>query len=128
MSVALGDDLVPRLSVPNVEDMKRKLLNCILDSEQPKVIPLSTKIFLHKLFDCIGKKQTSQTDGSTAPLSRPLLENFGQTNSSGNYTTNSSQEGSSEGSVSSGQTAVLSRHSAAVPLYLPGRSTTFDTH
>ncbi|GFR34166.1 sn1-specific diacylglycerol lipase beta [Trichonephila clavata] len=116
MSVTLGDDLVPRLSVPNVEDMKRKLLNCILDSEIPKY-----KIFLHKLFDCFGKKQPSQTDTSTAPLSRPLLEHFGQTNSSGNYTTNSSQEGSSEGSVSSGQTAPHSRHSAPVPLYIPGR-------
>ncbi|KAF8776834.1 diacylglycerol lipase-beta-like [Argiope bruennichi] len=115
MSIALGDDLVPRLSVPNIEDMKRKLLNCISDCEQPKC-----KIFLHKLFDCIGKKP-SQTDASTAPLSRPLLEHFGQTNSCGNYTTNSSQEGSSESSVSSGQTAVHSRHSAPVPLYIPGR-------
>ncbi|XP_035230504.1 diacylglycerol lipase-beta-like [Stegodyphus dumicola] len=37
MSVTLGDDLVPRLSVPTVEDMKKKLLNCIVDCEQPKI-------------------------------------------------------------------------------------------
>ncbi|XP_015905728.1 diacylglycerol lipase-beta [Parasteatoda tepidariorum] len=115
MSVTLGDDIVPRLSVPNVEDMKRKILSCILDCEQPKY-----KIFLQKLFHCLGKKQ-SHSDTTTAPLSRPLLENFGHTNSSGNYTTNSSQEGSSEGSMSSGQNTTHSRPSAPVPLYIPGR-------
>ncbi|XP_035233554.1 uncharacterized protein LOC118205375, partial [Stegodyphus dumicola] len=78
------------------------------------------KIFLQKLLSCFGKNHHSQAD-STAPLSRPLLEHFGQTNSSGNYTTNSSQEGSSEGSVSSSQTTAHSRHSAHIPLYIPGR-------
>ncbi|GBM59981.1 hypothetical protein AVEN_245580-1 [Araneus ventricosus] len=100
---------------PRVADIRRdrQLQRMAFKSE-------NYKIFLHKLFDCIGKKP-SQTDASTAPLSRPLLEHFGQTNSSGNYTTNSSQEGSSESSASSGQTAVHSRHSAPVPLYVPGR-------
>ncbi|KAG8185295.1 hypothetical protein JTE90_023903 [Oedothorax gibbosus] len=117
MSVTLGDDLVPRLSAPNVEDMKRKLLGCILDSDVPKY-----KIFLHKFIDCFGGKKSPRPEAGSAPLSRPLLENFGQASSSGNYTTNSSQEGSSEGSVSSGSaSAQAARHSAPVPLYIPGR-------
>ena len=37
MSVTLGDDIVPRLSVPTVEDMKKKLFKCIENCEKPKV-------------------------------------------------------------------------------------------
>lgn len=44
MSVTLGDDIVPRLSVPTVEDMKRKMFKCIENCEKPKV-NLSKKSF-----------------------------------------------------------------------------------
>lgn len=37
-SVVLGYDLVPRLGIISMEDLKAKILRCIKDSHRPKVI------------------------------------------------------------------------------------------
>ncbi|XP_022255756.1 sn1-specific diacylglycerol lipase beta-like isoform X2 [Limulus polyphemus] len=38
LSVMLGDDFVPRLSIPAIEELKSNLLQCILECDQPKVV------------------------------------------------------------------------------------------
>lgn len=42
VSVVLGKDLVPRLSIPNMEDLKRRLLKMVSNCSKPKVGSLTS--------------------------------------------------------------------------------------
>ncbi|XP_026096622.1 sn1-specific diacylglycerol lipase beta-like [Carassius auratus] len=73
VSVVLGKDLVPRLSIPNMEDLKRRLLKMVSNCSKPKY-----KILLHgcwyELFG--GTPDDFPTELETRPeemLNQPLL-------------------------------------------------------
>ncbi|XP_070340271.1 diacylglycerol lipase-beta isoform X2 [Equus asinus] len=73
VSVVLGDDVIPRLSVTNLEDLKRRLLRVIAHCNKPKY-----KILLHgcwyELFGGDPDNLPTELDGGDrGDLTQPLL-------------------------------------------------------
>lgn len=108
VSVVLGKDLVPRLSIPNMEDLKRRLLKMVSNCSKPKY-----KILMHgcwyELFggtpdDFPTELENWQEEGLNQPLlgEQSLLV----------HRSNTYQSLSSDDSPS---------HPTHLPLYLPGR-------
>lgn len=107
VSVVLGKDLVPRLSIPNMEDLKRRLLKMVSNCSKPKY-----KILLHgcwyELFG--GTPDDFPTELETRPeemLNQPLLGEESLFRRSSTYQ-----------SLSSDESPLRPTHP---PLFLPGR-------
>lgn len=105
-SIVVGDDLVPRLSVPTMEDMKKNILNCIIECDQPKY-----KVLLGIL---CNKNYNSDSEMAQRQVSRPLLPDHINTES---YDSTNIQERNSLMK----NNAICSNKLSAMPLFLPGR-------
>ncbi|XP_023209620.1 sn1-specific diacylglycerol lipase beta-like isoform X2 [Centruroides sculpturatus] len=105
-SVVVGDDLVSRLSVPTMEDMKRNILSCLTECDQPK----------YKVLLGVFCNKTSNSESETAQrqVSRPLLPEHIST---GSY----ESTGIQERSFLMKNTASCSSKLSSTPLFLPGR-------
>ncbi|KAJ8246358.1 hypothetical protein GJAV_G00266850 [Gymnothorax javanicus] len=108
VSVVLGKDLVPRLSIPNMEDLKRRILKMVSNCNKPKY-----KILLHGCwYEIFGGSPddfpTELESRREQQLSQPLLgEQSLLVHRSSSYQNLESED-------SPGQATHL-------PLYLPGR-------
>uniref|UniRef100_A0A4W4EAT0 Diacylglycerol lipase-beta n=1 Tax=Electrophorus electricus TaxID=8005 RepID=A0A4W4EAT0_ELEEL len=108
ISVVLGKDLVPRLSIPNMEDLKRRILKMVSNCCKPKY-----KILLHGCwYEVFGGTPddfpTEMESRREEALSQPLLgEESLLVHGSTSYQSLSSDD--SPG------------HAKHLPLYLPGR-------
>ncbi|XP_007257305.2 diacylglycerol lipase-beta [Astyanax mexicanus] len=108
VSVVLGKDLVPRLSIPNMEDLKRRILKMVSNCSKPKY-----KILLHGCwYEVFGGTPddfpTEMENRREEELSQPLL-------GGGSLLV---QGSTSYQSLSSDDSPT---HSTHLPLYLPGR-------
>ncbi|XP_043085975.1 diacylglycerol lipase-beta [Puntigrus tetrazona] len=108
VSVVLGKDLVPRLSIPNMEDLKRRLLKMVSNCSKPKY-----KILMHGCwYELFGGTPddfpTELENRREEALSQPLLgEESLLVQRSNTYQSLSSDDSPS--------------HPTHLPLYLPGR-------
>ncbi|MCI4384115.1 hypothetical protein PGIGA_G00034880 [Pangasianodon gigas] len=108
ISVVLGKDLVPRLSIPNMEDLKRRLLKMVSNCNKPKY-----KILLHGCwYEVFGGTPddfpTEMENRREEQLSQPLLgEQSLLVHGSTSYQSLSSDDSPT--------------HTTHLPLYLPGR-------
>ncbi|XP_053367520.1 diacylglycerol lipase-beta [Clarias gariepinus] len=108
ISVVLGKDLVPRLSIPNMEDLKRRLLKMVSNCNKPKY-----KILLHGCwYEVFGGTPddfpTEMENRREEQLSQPLLgEESLLVHGSSSYQ-----------SLSSDDSPTQNTH---LPLYMPGR-------
>lgn len=108
VSVVLGKDLVPRLSIPNMEDLKKRILKMVSNCNKPKY-----KILLHGCwYELFGGSPddfpTEMDNRREEELSRPLLgEESLLVQGSTSYQSLSSDDSPS--------------HLTHLPLYLPGR-------
>ncbi|XP_068613374.1 diacylglycerol lipase-beta-like [Brachionichthys hirsutus] len=109
ISVVLGKDLVPRLSIPNIEDLKRRLLKVVSNCNKPKYCILLRGCWYELFGGDPGDVPTEMDDRREVQLSRPLL----------GEATLIIQHSSSYQSLASDDSSV---HTAAhLPLFLPGR-------
>ncbi|XP_060795610.1 diacylglycerol lipase-beta [Neoarius graeffei] len=108
VSVVLGKDLVPRLSIPNMEDLKRRLLKMVSNCTKPKY-----KILLHGCwYEVFGGTPhdcpTEMVNRREEQLGRPLLgEESLLVHGSTSYQSLSSDDSPT--------------HTTHLPLYPPGR-------
>ncbi|CAM4705963.1 unnamed protein product [Leuciscus chuanchicus] len=108
VSVVLGKDLVPRLSIPNMEDLKRRLLKVVSNCSKPKY-----KILMHGCwYEVFGGTPddfpTEMENRREEELNHPLLgEESLLVRRSTTYQSLSSDDSPS--------------HHTHLPLYLPGR-------
>ncbi|XP_062859416.1 diacylglycerol lipase-beta [Trichomycterus rosablanca] len=108
ISVVLGKDLVPRLSIPNMEDLKRRILKMVSNCNKPKY-----KILMHGCwYELFGGTPddfpTELENRREEELGRPLLgEESLLVQGSTSYQSLSSDDSPS--------------HPTHLPLYLPGR-------
>lgn len=108
VSVVLGKDLVPRLSIPNMEDLKRRLLKMVSNCCKPKY-----KILMHGCwYELFGGTPddfpTEMENRREEVLNQPLLgEESLLVHRSNTYQSLSSDDSPS--------------HPTHLPLYLPGR-------
>ncbi|XP_076332276.1 diacylglycerol lipase-beta-like isoform X2 [Tachypleus tridentatus] len=63
LSVILGDDFIPRLSIPAIEELKSDLLQCILECDQPK-----HKVLLCGLWNVVKGNMVVSSPGAGVPL------------------------------------------------------------
>ncbi|XP_030631145.1 sn1-specific diacylglycerol lipase beta isoform X1 [Chanos chanos] len=108
ISVVLGKDLVPRLSIPNMEDLKRRILKMVSNCSKPKY-----QILLHGCwYEVFGGTPddcpTEMDNRREEELSQPLLGEESLL----------VQHSTSYQSLSSDDTP---SHRPQLPLYLPGR-------
>ncbi|XP_006637413.1 diacylglycerol lipase-beta [Lepisosteus oculatus] len=108
VSVVVGKDLVPRLSIPNMEDLKRRILRMVSNCNKPKY-----QILLHACwYEVFGgdpdDSPTELENRRQEELSRPLLgEESLLLHRSSSYQSLASEDSPGHGSQP--------------PLYLPGR-------
>ncbi|KAI5627353.1 sn1-specific diacylglycerol lipase beta [Silurus asotus] len=108
VSVVLGKDLVPRLSIPNMEDLKKRLLKMVSNCNKPKY-----KILLHGCwYEVFGGTPddfpTEMDNRREEQLTRPLLgEESLLVHGSTSYQSLSSDDSPT--------------HTTHLPLYLPGQ-------
>ncbi|KAG9350260.1 hypothetical protein JZ751_026614 [Albula glossodonta] len=108
VSVVLGKDLVPRLSIPNMEDLKRRILKMVSNCNKPKY-----QILLHGCwYEMFGGQPddfpTELENRREEELSQPLLgEQSLLLHRSPSYQSLDSEDSPS--------------HVTHLPLYLPGR-------
>ncbi|XP_061086996.1 diacylglycerol lipase-beta isoform X2 [Conger conger] len=108
VSVVLGKDLVPRLSIPNMEDLKRRILKMVSNCNKPKY-----RILLHGCwYEMFGGEPddfpTEMDNRREEQLGQPLLgEQSLLLHRSPSYQSLDSEESPS--------------HVTHLPLYLPGR-------
>ncbi|KAK9530790.1 hypothetical protein VZT92_012272 [Zoarces viviparus] len=109
VSVVLGKDLVPRLSIPNMEDLKRKILKIVSNCNKPKY-----RILLHGCwYELFGGDPddfpTEMDNRREEELSQPLLgEESLMIRHSSSYQSLASDDSPA-------------RKAAHLPLFLPGR-------
>ncbi|XP_053327193.1 diacylglycerol lipase-beta [Spea bombifrons] len=107
ISIIVGKDLVPRLSLPNMEDLKARILRMVVNCNRPKYQILLRGCW-YEIFGGNPDDFPTELDGRNRSLSQPLLaEQALLVHTSPSY--NTLIEGSPTGSP---------RHS---PLYLPGK-------
>ncbi|XP_063077297.1 diacylglycerol lipase-beta [Engraulis encrasicolus] len=109
VSVVLGKDLVPRLSLPNMEDLKKRILKMVSNCNKPKY-----RILLHGCwYEVFGGEPDdfdTELENREEELSAPLLgEESLLVRSSASYQSLASDES---------PTHTTTTH---LPLYLPGR-------
>ncbi|XP_065113721.1 diacylglycerol lipase-beta [Paramisgurnus dabryanus] len=108
ISVVLGKDLVPRLSIPNMEDLKRRILKMVSNCSKPKY-----KILMHGCwYEVFGGTPddfpTEMENRREEVLNQPLLgEESLLVRHSSSYQSLSSDDSPT--------------HPTHLPLYLPGR-------
>ncbi|XP_051968323.1 diacylglycerol lipase-beta-like [Xyrauchen texanus] len=108
ISVVLGKDLVPRLSIPNMEDLKRRILKMVSNCSKPKY-----KILMHGCwYEVFGGTPddfpTEMENRREEELNQPLLgEESLLVQRSSTYQSLSSDDSPT--------------HPTHLPLYLPGR-------
>ncbi|KAI7796875.1 diacylglycerol lipase-beta [Triplophysa rosa] len=108
ISVVLGKDLVPRLSIPNMEDLKRRILKMVSNCSKPKY-----KILMHGCwYEVFGGTPddfpTEMENRREEALNQPLLgEESLLVQRSSTYQSLSSDDSPT--------------HPTHLPLYLPGR-------
>uniref|UniRef100_A0A8C8JLX2 Diacylglycerol lipase-beta n=2 Tax=Oncorhynchus tshawytscha TaxID=74940 RepID=A0A8C8JLX2_ONCTS len=107
VSVVLGKDLVPRLSYPNMEDLKRRILKMVSNCNKPKYRILLQGCW-YELFGGDPDDFPTEMDRREEELSQPLL----------GEETLLIRGSSSYQSLASEDSPV---HCAHLPLYLPGR-------
>lgn len=108
VSVILGKDLVPRLSIPNMEDLKRRLLKMVSNCSKPKYQILLQGCWYEVFGGSPDDSPTELESRREEELSRPLL----------GAECVSAAPSSSYQSLSSDDSPVQNTH---LPLYLPGR-------
>ncbi|KAM6951225.1 diacylglycerol lipase-beta [Aplochiton taeniatus] len=107
VSVVLGKDLVPRLSIPNMEDLKKRILKMVSNCSKPKYRILLQGCW-YELFGGDPDDFPTEMDNREEQLSQPLLgEESLMIRRSSSYQ-----------SLASEDSPV---HTAHLPLYLPGR-------
>ncbi|XP_038830942.1 diacylglycerol lipase-beta isoform X2 [Salvelinus namaycush] len=106
VSVVLGKDLVPRLSYPNMEDLKRRILKMVSNCNKPKYRILLQGCW-YELFGGDPDDFPTEMDRREEELSQPLLGEETLIRGSSSYH-----------SLASEDSPV---HCAHLPLYLPGR-------
>lgn len=107
VSVVLGKDLVPRLSIPNMEDLKRRILKMVSNCSKPKYRILLQGCW-YELFGGDPDDFPTEMDNREEQLSQPLLGEESLI----------IRHSSSYQSLASEDSPV---HTAHLPLYLPGR-------
>lgn len=113
MSVIVGDDLVPRLSMTSLHDLRHKIM-CVLDTcRQPKYRVLAQGCW-YMLFGISSSSLNSTCTVESPTQDRPLLDN-----SSGTYTYESLDEVQVVFSNDEHRPQVP-RHTE-IPMFLPGR-------
>ncbi|KAK7068206.1 hypothetical protein SK128_005996 [Halocaridina rubra] len=114
MSVIVGDDLVPRLSMNSIHDLRHKIV-CVLDTcRQPKYRVLAQGCW-YMLFGISSSSLNSANAVESPSQDHPLLEN-----SSGTYTYESINDVQVSFSPEETRHSQVPRHTE-VPLFLPGR-------
>ncbi|XP_028989235.1 diacylglycerol lipase-beta [Betta splendens] len=73
VSVVLGKDLVPRLSIPNMEDLKRRILKIVSNCNKPKYLILLQGCWYELFGGNPDDFPTELDDRRTQELSQPLL-------------------------------------------------------
>ncbi|XP_046888942.1 diacylglycerol lipase-beta [Hypomesus transpacificus] len=108
VSVVLGKDLVPRLSYPNMEDLKRRILKMVSNCNKPKYHILLQGCWYELIGGVPDDFPTEMDNRREEELSQPLLgEESLMVRRSSSYQ-----------SLASEDSPV---HTAQLPLYLPGR-------
>lgn len=110
VSVVLGKDLVPRLSIPNMEDLKRRLLKMVSNCSKPKYQILLQGCWYEVFGGSPDDSPTELESRREEELSRPLL----------GAECVSAAPSSSYQSLSSDDSPVQNTHTHLL-LYLPGR-------
>ncbi|KAI8506667.1 hypothetical protein Bbelb_160940 [Branchiostoma belcheri] len=110
-SVVLGKDLVPRLGISTMEDLKSKLITAINSSDQPKYKILVGGVW-YTLCGSADQATPSSTTASSPNLSQPLLDEITSMPPGAAYT---SQPDDSSLRRQGGAT-----QSQVAPLYPPG--------
>lgn len=107
VSVVLGKDLVPRLSYPNMEDLKRRILKMVSNCNKPKYRILLQGCWYELIGGAPDDFPTEMDNRREEELSQPLLGEESLIRRSSSYQ-----------SLASEDSPV---HKAHLPLYLPGR-------
>lgn len=107
VSVVLGKDLVPRLSIPNMEDLRRRILKMVSNCTKPKYRILLQGCW-YELFGGDPDDFPTEMDNREELLSQPLLGEESLI----------IRRSSSYQSLASEDSPVNTAH---LPLYLPGR-------
>ncbi|XP_051878477.1 diacylglycerol lipase-beta [Pristis pectinata] len=109
LSVVLGRDLIPRLSLPNVEDLKKRILRIVAHCNRPKYQILLRGCWYEVFGGDPNRFPIELTDEHQAQLTQPLLaeQNLG------------CRQSGSSGSVS--DTSPPCSPFQGPPLFLPGR-------
>nr|XP_045609278.1 diacylglycerol lipase-beta-like isoform X2 [Procambarus clarkii] len=114
MSVVVGDDLVPRLSMNSLHDLRHKIM-CVLDTcRQPKYRVLAQGCW-YMLFGISAASLNSANSVESPSLDRPLLDS-----ASNSFTYESIDDVRVTFSDNGSQRCQVPRHTET-PLYLPGR-------
>ncbi|XP_040031950.1 diacylglycerol lipase-beta [Gasterosteus aculeatus] len=109
VSVVLGKDLVPRLSIPNMEDLKRKLLKIVSNCNRPKYRILLQGCWYELFGGDPDDFPTEMDNRREEELSQPLLgEESLMIRHSSSYQSLTSDDSPA-------------RSAAHLPLFLPGR-------
>lgn len=116
ISVVLGKDLVPRLSLPNMEDLKRRILKMVSNCNKPKYRILLQGCW-YEVFGGEPDDFPTELEQREEELSAPLLgEDTLLVRSSASY-----HSLASEDSPSHTPSPTRSHQPTHLPLYLPGR-------
>uniref|UniRef100_A0AAY4EWI9 Diacylglycerol lipase-beta n=1 Tax=Denticeps clupeoides TaxID=299321 RepID=A0AAY4EWI9_9TELE len=111
VSVVLGKDLVPRLSIPNMEDLKRRILKIVSNCNKPKYRILLQGCW-YEMFGGVPDDSPTELDiPREEELSRPLLGGDSLLHHSPSYHSLTSDPDFSPSPT----------HQTHLPLYLPGR-------
>ncbi|XP_056627090.1 diacylglycerol lipase-beta [Triplophysa dalaica] len=108
ISVVLGKDLVPRLSIPNMEDLKRRILKMVSNCSKPKYKILMRGCWYEVFGGTPDDFPTEMENRREEVLNQPLLGEESLL----------VQRSSTYQSLSSDDSPTLPTH---LPLYLPGR-------
>ncbi|XP_058477644.1 diacylglycerol lipase-beta [Solea solea] len=73
VSIVLGKDLVPRLSIPNMEDLKRKILKIVSNCNKPKYLILLQGLWYELFGGSPDDAPTEMDNRREQQLSEPLL-------------------------------------------------------
>ncbi|CAL1616674.1 unnamed protein product [Knipowitschia caucasica] len=108
VSVVVGKDLVPRLSLPNMEDLKRRILKIVSNCNKPKYSILLRGCWYELFGGDPDDFPTEMENRREAELSRPLLGEESLIRQSSSYQSLASDDSPA--------------HTAThLPLFLPGR-------
>ncbi|XP_029433550.1 sn1-specific diacylglycerol lipase beta [Rhinatrema bivittatum] len=87
VSVIVGKDLVPRLSMPNMEDLKSRILRMVINCNKPKYQILLRGCWYEMFGGRPDDFPTELQSGAQAALSQPLLAEDSLTRRSPSYNT-----------------------------------------